>query len=307
MTLQTTRNDIINMALTLNGVKAISEDVDGDVLLLAAEILDDMVKEWQAAGAHLWTTLSATLFLQKDQKEYTIGPGTTDNATESFSETTTTAGASTNLIPVVSTAGMVLSDTVGIEQTNGFLSWQTVVAFSATTITVGQSITFAEDARVYYYTTDLGRALEIPDARRFTQAQGQTDGQEIEVYQYSRIDYLQLPNKDTSGTPTQYYFQRLRANGKMFVWPVPDNLNHRLEFTFYKPLDIFDDAADDADFPSEWLAALKYNLAVRTAPAGAMQQRPDVAAIAASTFQTVMGFDQEKTSILLTPTRTRTR
>lgn len=312
MTLQTTRNDIVNFALTANGVKAVEEDVDGAELEIAAEALDDMVKEWQAAGYHLWTTLSATLFLQKDQKEYTIGPDSTDNATESFDQTTilTAITVNTNVIPVVSTTGMVVNDIVGIELDSGLIHWSVIATINPPDeilITAALIAPVAVGNRVYFYTTDMGRALKIPDARRFTQTSSAADGQEIQLYASARIDYLNLPNKDTSGTPTQYYYQALRNNGKVFIWPVPDNADHRFEFTFRKPLEIFDDAADTADFPVEWLTALKYNLAVRTAPLFGMPQRPDVAAIAASSFQTVIAFDQEDTPLLLTPSRTRSR
>lgn len=312
MTLQTTRNDIVNAALTLNGTKAIEEDVDGVVLELAAEFLDDMVKEWQAAGAHLWTTLSATLFLEKGQKEYLIGPGTTDHATETFEATTVSAdeAALQTVISITSTTNMVNADQIGIELDSGAIHWTTVVSFVAdTTVTITTGIPTASSSanRIYYYTTDLGRALKIPDARRFTQTSSAADGQEIQLYSSARIDYLQLPNKETSGTPTQYYFQALRTNGNLFIWPVPDNADHRFEFTFRKPLDIFDSASDTADFPNEWLRALKYNLAVATASLSGMPIRPDVASIAERTYQVVMAFDQEDTPMLLTPSRTRTR
>ena len=293
MAIEKTRNDIINGALELIGVKAADEGAEADDVKSAATALDWMVKSWQATGAHLWTRTEATLFLVTGQAKYVIG--STADATEVFSETTTSSAVLANIkvIPLTSTTGISEGDFLGVKLDDGGLTFSPVTRVTATsvTLTTGIASDAASGNQVFFYTTKVGKALRIPDARR------RQSSQDIEMVQLGRIDYLNLPSKEQQGTPVQFYYDPKINTGDMFIWPTPQNTDILIKFTYYKPIDIFDTSDDEADFPNEWLEALVYNLAVRVAPRFSQPVTPEIAVLALKLYQDSLDWDQGDASI----------
>jgi len=314
MAMARTRNDIINRALTIIGAKAADEDAQDHDVELAAEALDDLIKMWQASGAHLWSRNSATLFLQPAQVRYRIGPtpnadgsftDSPDAATEEFTISSLAADMPQSsrvvtLGPLSATAHssvreIAVGDHIGIAKPGGGFFWTTVKTVKPQILiadTAGVPELLESGARVFYFAKKIGKALRIPDARR---QQGAPPFQaEIEMVQLGRIDYLNLPNKQTAGTPVQFYYDPKRFNGDLFIWPAPVKVNEYINFTYYKPLDIFDDADDDADFPNEWILALKYNLAMNISGdiMGGIEPAPRVVAMAEDFYRRALEFDQ---------------
>jgi hypothetical protein len=301
VTLANTRNDIINEALDLIGVKASDESASASETSDSATALDHLVKTWQSTGAHLWSRNSFILFLQPAQIEYQIGPkngvASSDNATEEFTETTLSAAASSGDVTVslTSSTGLAISDFIGIEQDDGTIHWTTAKAISVVTLNDALTDDAASGNTVYFYTTKIGKALKIPDARR-EQGTG-TNAQEIEMVKLGRIDYLNLPNKKTSGTPVQFYYDPKIDHGLFFAWPAPTSTDTLIRGTYYRPLNVFDDADDSPDFPDEWIEALKYHLAVRMAPRFGQPVPTEVAVLAISLYKDALEWDQGDESI----------
>lgn len=272
MAIQKTRNDIVEFALTLVGAKAAEEDATAADLQIASEALDDMVKDLQATGAHLWQRDFATLFLQPEQKRYQIGGSSTDKATaDDTFQTSLSAAASSGATSVTLTSVTSLStgDNFGIKQDDGTIHWTTVSTIStANVVTFPLATTDSASSGnfAFGYTTDLGKALRVPSARRIQQSSNTSDATEIPMVQMGRTDYENLPNKSSEGIPVQYYYDPKDTFGYFYVWPVANTTSNKLDLTVYQPIDVFSDADDPADFPNEWTSALKYNLAVRIAP-----------------------------------------
>ena len=145
----------------------------------------------------------------------------------------------------------------------------------------------------------------MPDARR-EQGSG-VNAQEIEMIQMGRIDYLNLPNKNTSGTPVQFYYDPKIDFGTMFIWPAPTSTDDLMRFTYYRPLEVFADSEDAPDFPNEWIEALVYNLAVRLAPrfGTSLAEIQDVTAIAVALHQNALDWDQDDASVFFQYSRGR--
>ncbi len=305
MTLNRNRSDIIENALDLIGVKAAGEPVSAEDGASAATALDWLVKSWQGSGAHLWARNSAILFLQPAQIEYQFGGTNTDNATETFSETTTSASAiaGATLLPVASTVGMSVNDFIGVKLDSGSVHWTTIKIVLPTTLNDALPTAVASGNRVFFYTTKIGKALRVPDARR-EQGSG-VNAQEIKMIQMGRIDYLNLPNKNTSGTPVQFYYDPKIDFGTIFIWPAPVSTDNLLRFTYYRPLEVFTDSEDDPDFPNEWIEALVYNLAVRLAPRFGMPLAPEVGSIAVALHQNALDWDQDDASVFFQYSRGR--
>lgn len=259
MALADSRNDIIDAALEIIGAKAADESAQAADVSIAEKFLNRMVKRLQATGAHLWTRNEATLFISAGVISYQIGG--TANATENFGETTTTADltAGETTIPVDSITDIIIGDELGVRLDDGTINFSPVVSIGVSDVVITTGLVSASTSgkRVYFYTTRIEKALRIPDARR------KNSGQEIAMIQMGRIDYLDLPNKESQGTPVQYYYDPKQNTGTLFLWPSPAVDETLVTFTYYKPLDIFDNANDQAEFPDEWIEALIFGLADR--------------------------------------------
>jgi hypothetical protein len=261
MAVKKNRNDIIESALRKAGILAVGEEPSAEQTQAAAEDLDDMVKSWQATGAHLWSELEATLFVQPGQIKYQLGGDTTDHATEEYTETTLSVASVTNdnTVTLTNDSDLLVDDTIGITLDTGDIFWTTVTEICPPLLADLMPSDAAAGNSVYFYTTDITKPLRVPDARR------RQSSQDIEMIKLGRIDYLNLPNKNSSGTPTQFYYKPNISSGQLFLWPSPTSSTTTIKFTYFRPLRVFSDADDEMDLPNEWVEAIKYNLAVRQA------------------------------------------
>jgi len=117
------------------------------------------------------------------------------------------------------------------------------------------------DSHVYNYTNLIQRPLEIIEAR--VHYAGDT---ERPIAIVSRDEYMRLSTKDNKGTPNLIYYQPTLTNGKMLIWPACSDVKEYIKFTARIQLQDFDAVTNYPDFPSEWLMALAWNLAVMIAP-----------------------------------------
>lgn len=136
------------------------------------------------------------------------------------------------------------------------------------------------------------RALRIEDMR--SQKTGEA---EIPMWLLSRDEYFDLPNKDTTGTPTQFYYDPQLTTAKLYIWPVPNATGTTLKFTYARQFEDFDEQAHDPDFPQEWLNLLVYGLALEMAPEYSKEVPQLVAAQAERLLREVEGFDRELATI----------
>ena len=77
-------------------------------------------------------------------------------------------------------------------------------------------------------------------------------------------EYNRLGNKTTSGNPIQIYHEPRLTTSTLKVFPTPTALeatNNEIHLVYQKQFDDFDGANDNPEFPSEYFAALKFNLA----------------------------------------------
>lgn len=112
----------------------------------------------------------------------------------------------------------------------------------------------------FSYTMGLGGDFTVRPLRILAM-NFKLNGIETPMETMSRQEYIDLPDKASKGTPTQYYYDPQLTIGTLFIWPAPVTATGTLEFDFARPLDDFDASTDDPDFPQEWLKALVYNLA----------------------------------------------
>jgi len=256
------RNGLIKGAYRLIGVASASETLSAEEISNGSEALNLMIKAWEGQGIHLWKYGEATLFLEVGKESYNIGPSG-DHCTLSYVETALSAdeAASSTSIDVGSITGISDGDSLGVVLDDGSIHWDTVSGAPASgtvTITTGLASAASADNTVYAYTSKINRPLKVHNVRL-----EQDNGDETEMLQWARSDYMLQPSKSTQGTPTQWFYTPSLTNGKLYIWPTTDTVDHVINLTCELPIEDFDNAGDDPDFPQEWLEAIKWNLAVR--------------------------------------------
>lgn len=294
------RNEIITDALAIIGEYAAGETISDSDIDTCSKTLNKMIKAWQAKGYGLWLNQEIVVFLQADDTDYSIGPtgdhcaSTADAVKTELAAAVAAAGTS---LTVDSITGIADGDYIGIETSNGDIHWDVVNGSpSGTTVTITTGLDYAAvvDAHVYAYTSKCQRPLSIIEARIVD-----PNGLETPLYVGSREEYMAISDKDSEGTPSQVYYDSQTTNGVLYVWPEPDNVQYRIYATVRRPVQDFDAAANDCDFPQEWMDCITWNLAKRISPKFGRQISPDIREMAAETLSDAMGFDKEDTSIYI--------
>jgi hypothetical protein len=117
------------------------------------------------------------------------------------------------------------------------------------------------------YTVGPSQTVNSPKPLRIIQAfripPGETRGVPLNIV--NRYDFSNYTS-DVEGTPLALYYQPLLTTGTIHLWPTPDNSTTSIVFHCISPYEDMDAAANDFDFPSEWIQALIYNLAWALAP-----------------------------------------
>jgi hypothetical protein len=100
-------------------------------------------------------------------------------------------------------------------------------------------------------------------------------GNEIEMTRISREDYYRLPSRTTEGFPTQWFYDRQRDGGTLYIWPEPDDSLYDLTFTYRRRIMDMDAGTDNIDLPPEWEWAVVTNLAKTMIPIYARAGTPE--------------------------------
>lgn len=316
------RSELINAALRTAGV--IDPEVgtaNASQLSFGGQALNLMLKSWEAYGLQLWQRRWAAIFPQLNQMVYILGsPGpagdhaciSTPLGTGFVSTNLSTAalsGATSITVDSISTTGtagvpsisILTTWNIGIKLTNGTRFWTTVNgAPSGTTITLTNGLTFAADdnASVICYKTKLMRPLRVLDG--FTR---QVGGNDVPHLLLSREQYNRFGMKSSSGTTIQTYYDPQALAGNFYVYPATLDVTQIIYIEFTKPIEDITGATDDFDMPQEWGETTKWGLALRMGfEYGTPKDKLSaIKTMADQTFALVDGYDQEPTSVLITP------
>ncbi len=309
-TLTNTAIEIITDALTLLGIMGPDDSLSNNDFTVCMRFLNRLIKYWEASGAHTWTDAYATVWLQPNQRQYSLGFATTnDNWAEVYVETTSSASASlgATALTILTTTGMTVGDHIGIVVDTGSVFWTTIATIPTSTtltLTVGLPSQASSGAYVYSYTIRPSRPLRILDISR-RQGQGPAT-QELWMIGTSFYDYQLLTNKYMNNTPLQFTYAADDESGTLTLWPVPLDTTQRLSIHYQRPMFDFDVGTDTADITEEWLQCLVYTLATHIAPAyGRMDMVQTLGAQANAMFEMLDTYDQEDISIYMTPTNIR--
>lgn len=140
------------------------------------------------------------------------------------------------------------------------------------------------------YTLPVVRPLRVLSARL------RRSGVDIPMIELSRGEYDDLPNKDATGVPTQFHYDRSKEAATFYVWPVLSAASgETVQITYEREVDDISDLSQTLDAPAETWEAVKYNLAARIQDAApTMQPSPLVQQRAMMLLSDVRGFDAER-------------
>lgn len=124
-------------------------------------------------------------------------------------------------------------------------------------LVASQSLTLTTAAS---YDLSPVRPLRIHSARL------KRNGIEIPMVQMTRDEYDTLPDKESTGLPTQFYYDKQREAAKFYVWPVLATANgETVEITYEAEFEDVTDPDAVLQVPGEWWEATLYGLAARLA------------------------------------------
>lgn len=115
------------------------------------------------------------------------------------------------------------------------------------------------------------------DVQEVISARLVTGATERDLSRFERDEYLSIPNKAASGTPTIFYVSRQRDDAVMYVWPVPVQ-ETTVNISYIRIPETITDLSQNVDFPSEYIPALTAMLAVRSAGAFGETPSPELVA-----------------------------
>lgn len=257
--------DIVTDALETIGVKDPGESVAAEHLAVALRKLNMITKQWTAQldfapGLKMWTRRRATMFLQKAQVAYELGPSG-DHATETYAQTTLSVAASNGAASVTLTSVTGVADTynIGVVLDSGRIHWTTVSGAPAgSVVTLAAVLTGAAAAgnTVFCYQTKMRRPFRIDSAvRRDAASQDSPVDAGMLLEEYEAI-----PDKSSEGSPSRLYFEAQRTDAVVYVDCAPEDVTDVIRLVYLSYIEDFSAPTNDADFPAEWFRPLALQL-----------------------------------------------
>lgn len=257
--------DIITDAMQGIGELGVDETLDEADIVLCRRKLNMILKQLSgnseyAPGFKMWARKRATVFLQKDQSAYSLGPSG-DHASASYVTTTMSAGAvlGASTITVSSIAGISSADNIGVLLSTGFFQWTTVSgAPSGSTVTLAATLTAAaaSGARVFVYTTKMRRPSDI-----LTAMLKDTSSQETFIDPTMILEeYQSLPDKTVEGTPDMAYYETQLTNGVMYLNREPDDVTKVVSMVYLSPIEDTTTGTDTIDVPQVYFRPISLQL-----------------------------------------------
>jgi len=125
-------------------------------------------------------------------------------------------------------------------------------------------------------------------------------GTDFDIDRISRGEYLNVPNKSTTGRPSQFYFNR-QTSPEITLWPTPENSTDQLVYYYITRIEDADTSQNTTDVPYRFLpcmvAGLAYYLSMKKAP----ERVQLLKAVYEEEFQRAADEDEDRVSLKLQP------
>ena len=126
-----------------------------------------------------------------------------------------------------------------------------------------------------------------------------SSGTDFTLTQMSRGEYLRIPNKTSTGQPSQYFFDR-QTTPTITLWSTPD-ASYTLVYYYVRRIQDADALVNTTDAPFRFLpcmaAGLAYYIAIKRAP----ERMQALKLLYEDEFKRAADEDGSRTSVYLTP------
>ncbi len=125
-------------------------------------------------------------------------------------------------------------------------------------------------------------------------------GTDFSMSRVSRDTYLAIPNKTTTGRPTQFFLDR-QITPNLKIWPTPENSTDVIHYDALTRIQDADGATNTMEIPFRFYPCLTAGLAYYIS----MKKAPDriqlLKTVYEEEFERAMGEDRDRSSFTVTP------
>jgi hypothetical protein len=266
---------------TMTRDDAISEGESPTAAQLTADArtLNLMLKSWQNKEVAQNLIRRFYVFLNKDQREYTLHTTAASSDASCFNFYADTLAADYvdggTSLTVTTGTGATDADEIIVIPDSG--AWDASVGDiesggGTTTLVVPDLNVSAESGNYYYaWTSRATRPVNIMYAERHLLPTSVGENPVLSTVSHpvkigERRDWQELSAKHTEGATTMVWFNEAGVTddwnaATLHVWPEPSNLGEYLEIWGQYTIDDLDAAGDNFNLPSRWYGAVAFNLA----------------------------------------------
>ncbi len=252
------RNEVITATLRLLQVIGIGETPQAEDIANCSQALNVMIKSWAKKGLPLWVTNELELPMVAGIGQYPIGPTaayvqavTITNGGTAYPDngTVTFTGGTTGIVATgtYTAIGGVIQNVTVVSKGTAYTTLPTITFSGGGTGAIGVATLVGKT---------MSRPLRVIDAYY-----RDISNNDVQLTMISRQEYNMLGNKSSQGVPNQYYYDNLLDNGQLKVFNIPQNSEGKVLLQIHRQFFDMNSAADDFDFPQEWMQALKWGLA----------------------------------------------
>lgn len=296
-----------------------------------------LLLEWMNKSTNLWTLNSGFLSLKSLQNKYSLenyvsdltevnlrtstrqlnGTPESSNggvAANAFDKNNTTActqdapdgnisydygeGSEQNIVFFGITSNADITYTLSIEASNDNGTWFSVLNIPSQIYKKDQlywfDITSPAEARYYRIRETEGATLNIQEIYFNNNV---TD---TVISSISRNEYLQLPQKNVTGRPSVYYFDRT-ITPSISVWPTPSSMYNAIEYSYKKMMQDVGLYTNTLEIPSRFYPALVMGLSFKLALKFNSQMAEMLNGEYQNTFNLATMEDSEENTISIRP------
>ena len=220
----------------------------------ARRSLNFLFADWANRGLNRWTIKQLTQTVAADITEFPLGTITLSVAASgSFTIAETITGGTSAATASVITKPTATSMTITVPS-GTFVASETITGSSSSATT-----TVSEAPSLVDTQSSIAILSAVVRRRR----------QDIAIQRLSRDDYLNIPNKTTTGRPIQFYVDR-QITPVIKIWPAPENSTDEIIYDRLVRIDDADTSVNTMQVPFRFYpclaAGLAYYISLKRAP-----------------------------------------
>ena len=209
----------------------------------ARRSLNFLFADWANRGLNRWTINQVSQTVVSGLAEYPVGT------------ITATVGSSANLVLGNTITGQTSSSTAIVLTKPS--STTITVSVPSGSFTAGETIS-STDSGGSATTTTISADPSVEDVRSTIDILSgviRRDGTDVSISQISRSTFLNIPNKTTTGRPTQYYVDR-QITPLIKLWPTPENSTDIFVYDRLVRIDDADTSVNTVEVPFRFYPCL---------------------------------------------------